>query len=182
VYTVLITPWSSIMRIAALLVRHLPATVLALALAACAPAPIYKTAPQSVTVTPFQAAQSPERYAQGDVVWGGRIVQVINLADHSEVEVLAYPLDGSQRPKANDSGNGRFVAVMSGYVEPLDYPAGSLITVSGKLNGSRAGKVGEANYVFPMVTVGQSHVWTTAELNQGRNNIHFGLGLGVGIH
>ena len=66
--------------------------------------------------------------------------------------------------------------------EPLDYPAGALMTVSGKLNGSRAGQVGQANYVFPLVTAAQSHVWTTEELNKGRNNVHFGLGVGVGIH
>ena len=153
-----------------------------LALAACAPAPIYKPVPGAVIVTPMQVSQTPERYPSGDVIWGGRIVQVTNLSDHSEVEVLAYPLDGSQRPKANDSGNGRFIVAMSGYVEPLDYPSGSLITVSGRLNGSRAGKVGEANYVFPLISATQSHGWTQKELQQGRSNVSFGLGLGVGIH
>lgn len=153
-----------------------------LALAACAPAPIYKPVPGMLIVTPMQVSQTPERYPGGDVIWGGRIVQVANLADHSEVEVLAYPLDSSQRPKPNDSGNGRFIVAMPGYVEPLDYPSGSLITVDGKLGGSRAGKVGEANYVFPLVNATQSHVWTRKELEQGRNNVSFGLGVGVGIH
>lgn len=170
------------MRLAARTARPLLVPLLALLMVACAPAPIYKNTAQALAVTPFQVAQSPERYAQGQVIWGGRIVQVVNLTDHSEVELLAYPLDSSQRPKASDSGNGRFIAVMPGYVEPLDYPAGSLMTVSGSLKGSRAGKVGEASYVFPLVSVAQSHVWTPAELNQGRNNVHFGLGLGIGIH
>lgn len=154
---------------------------LALALSACAPAPIYKSAGTAITAAPFQVAESPERFANSDVIWGGRIVQVKNFADHSEVEMLAYPLDASQRPKKNDSGNGRFIAILSGYAEPLDYPAGALMTVSGKLSGSRAGKVGEANYVFPLVSVAQSHVWTPEEMTKGRNNIHFGVGLGVGI-
>lgn len=152
-----------------------------LALAACAPAPIYKAAPGAVTAAPFQVAQSPERYTAGQVIWGGRVVGVSNLADHSEIEVLAYPLDSSQRPQANDSGNGRFIAMMPGYVEPLDYPTGALMTVSGQLAGSRAGKVGQASYVFPLVQVNQSHIWTADEMNKGRNNVHFGLGLGVGI-
>lgn len=153
-----------------------------LALAACAPAPIYKPVPGAVIVTPMQVSQTPGRYTSGDVIWGGRIVQVTNLADHSEIEVLAYPLDSSQRPKPNDNGNGRFIVAMPGYVEPLDYPGGSLITISGKLNGTRAGKVGEANYIFPLVSAAQSHVWTRKELEQGRSNISFGLGVGVGIH
>jgi outer membrane lipoprotein len=152
-----------------------------LMLAACAPAPIYKTTGAAVTAAPFQVAQSPENFSNSEVIWGGRIVQVKVFSDHSEIELLAYPLDASQRPKANDSGNGRFIAVMPGYVEPLDYPSGALMTVDGKLNGSRAGKVGEADYVFPLVTVAQSHVWTADEMNKGRNNVRFGLGLGVGI-
>ncbi|WP_426689297.1 Slp family lipoprotein [Rhodanobacter ginsengiterrae] len=168
-------------RPAFLLTRFaMPAALLLLA--ACAPAPIYKTTTGAVTAAPFQVAQTPEKFTGNQVVWGGRIVQVKVFADHSEIEVLAYPLDASQRPKANDSGNGRFVAVMPGYVEPLDYPSGALMTVNGKLSGSRAGKVGEADYVFPLVSVAQSHVWTTEEMNKGRNNVHFGLGVGVGIH
>ena len=153
----------------------------ALALAACAPAPIYKPVAGAVIVTPMQVSQTPERYPSGDVIWGGRIVKVTNLSDHSEVEVLAYPLDNSQRPKPNDSGNGRFIVAMPGYVEPMAYRSGSLITVSGKLNGSRAGTVGEARYVFPLVNGTQSHVWTQKELEQGRNNVSFGLGVGVGV-
>jgi outer membrane lipoprotein len=151
-------------------------------LAACAPAPIYKNTTDMVTATPAQVAQTPERYGNSNVVWGGRIVKVSNFSDHSEVELLAYPLDSSQRPKANDSGNGRFIAVMRGYVEPIDYPPGALMTVSGKLTGSRAGQVGEASYVYPLISVTQSHVWTAAEMGKGRNNFRFGLGVGVGIH
>ncbi|WP_266170097.1 Slp family lipoprotein [Dyella subtropica] len=156
----------------------LPASLLWLA--ACAPAPIYK-ATGTIAAAPFNVAEAPERYTNADVLWGGRIVAVRNLTDRSEIEVLAYPLDGSQRPKANDSGIGRFIAVMPGYVEPLDYPAGALMTLTGRLTGNRAGKVGEANYVFPLVGVGQSHVWTASEMNGGKNNVHFGVGLGVGI-
>ncbi|MBB6189101.1 Slp family lipoprotein [Rhodanobacter sp. MP7CTX1] len=169
------------MRIATCSLRHLFCPLLALVLVACAPAPIYKNAPNAITAPPALVAQSPERYPGGDVIWGGRIVQVTTFANHSEIELLAYPLDSSQRPQLNDIGNGRFIAVMPGYVEPLDYPAGALMTMSGKLNGTRVGMVGEANYVFPLVSVAQSHVWTPKEMNAGRNNVQFGVGVGVGI-
>ncbi len=169
------------MRIATRYLRHSFVPLLALMLVACAPEPIYKNVPNAVAAPPSLVAQSPERYAGGDVIWGGRVVQVTTLANHSEIELLAYPLDSSQRPQLNDIGNGRFIAVMPGYVEPLDYPPGALITISGKLNGSRVGAVGEASYVFPLVGVAQSHVWTPKEMNQGRNNVQFGLGVGVGI-
>ena len=167
-------------RYASMLMRFiLPAA--ALTLAACAPAPIYKTSPTTVVATPAQVGQTPERYSSNEVVWGGRIVHVSNFADHSEIELLAYPLDSSQRPRANDNGSGRFIAVLHGYVEPLNYPAGALMTVDGKLNGTRSGKVGEADYLFPLVDVTQSHVWTAEEMDKGRSNVRFGVGVGVGI-
>ena len=150
-------------------------------LTACAPAPLYKTTGPAVAAVPFEVAQTPERFVNREVIWGGRIVQVKNFTDYSEIELLAYPLDSSQRPRANDSGNGRFIAVMSGYVEPLDYPTGALMTISGMLNGSRAGNVGQADYVFPLVRVAQAHVWSAEEMTKGRSNVHFGVGLGVGI-
>jgi outer membrane lipoprotein len=82
-----------------------------------------------------------------------------------------------------DSGGGwgRFVAVMPGYVESFDFPTGALITLAGRVTGSRAGHVGQADYVFPLVSVAQSHVWTASELQAGRSNVSFGLGVGVGI-
>lgn len=167
------------MRISPRSLFVLPSLLSMLALAACAPAPIYKTTSATVAVPASEVAQAPERYLNSEVIWGGRIVGVQNLADRSEVELLAYPLDSSQRPKANDTGNGRFIAVMPGYAEPLDYPAGALMTVRGKLTGTRAGTVGQAPYVFPLVGVAQSHVWTADELRSHKPNISFGLGVGI---
>jgi outer membrane lipoprotein len=169
-------------RLAVVLMRSaLPAGLLALA--ACAPAPIYKPSANTVATAPNIVAQTPERFANADVIWGGRIVEVRNLANRSEIEIVGYPLDSSQRPKADGNGGwGRFIAVMPGYVESFDYPSGALITLTGHVTGSRAGNVGQADYVFPLVGVAQSHVWTQAELESGKSNVSFGLGVGIGIH
>ena len=168
------------MHLAALPLRlALPA--LLLGLAACAPAPIYKATPATLVATPAQVAQTPERYAHAPVIWGGRIVGVKNFPDHSEIEVLAYPLDGSQRPKFSAPGNGRFIATVRGYIEPMNYPAGAPITIDGQLAGTRGGKVGDADYLFPLVELAQSHVWSAEEMRGGHPNVHFGVGLGVGI-
>ncbi|GAB2808829.1 Slp family lipoprotein [Dyella kyungheensis] len=154
-----------------------------LALAACAPAPIYKPSPATVATAPNIVAQSPDRYANADVIWGGTVVQVSNFPDRSEVEIVGYPLDSSQRPKLDNNGGwGRFVAVMPGFVEPFNYPTGALITLSGRITGTRPGNVGQATYVFPTVSVAQSHVWTPAEMEAGKSNVSFGIGVGGVIH
>lgn len=153
-----------------------------LLLAACAPAPIYKTAPGAITAAPAAVAQAPQQYGNGTVIWGGSVVGVHNFPDHTEMEVLAYPLDSSQRPKPNAQGLGRFIAIVPGYLEAFNYPNGALVTVSGQLSGSRSGSVDQAPYTYPLVTVAQSHRWTPDELRQGHPAIHFGVGVGVGIH
>lgn len=168
------------MRLAPLSLRlALPA--LLFGLVACAPAPIYKTTPATIAATPAQVAQTPERYADAQVVWGGRIVGVQNFPDHSEIEVLAYPLDASQRPKFGAGGSGRFIATVRGYVEAMNYPAGAPITVDGRFIGTRGGKVGAADYLFPLVELAQSHVWSAEEMRGGHPNVRFGVGVGVGI-
>ncbi|HKT29110.1 Slp family lipoprotein [Dyella sp.] len=164
------------------IVFRLLAPLALLLLAACAPAPIYKAAPGAVTALPMQVAHAPEQYGNGSVIWGGSVVAVRNFPDHTEMEVLGYPLDSSQRPQPNAQGVGRFIAVFPGYLESFNYPNGRLVTVSGQLGGTRAGSVDQAPYTYPLVTVAQSHLWTQDELRQGHPNISFGVGVGVGIH
>jgi outer membrane lipoprotein len=146
----------------------------------CATQPLYSPAADNVVATPQQVAATPEGY-RGEVIWGGRIIAVNNLADHSEVEVFAYPLDAGQRPQVDDQGGGRFIAVLTGYADPLAYPERGMLTLHGRLDGVRSGRVGEAPYVFPLVRVDAAHVWTEKELRD-RPRVQFGVGIGVGIH
>lgn len=150
-----------------------------LLLAACAPAPIYKAAPGAVNALPMQVAHAPGQYGNGSVIWGGSVVNVRNFPDHTEMEILGYPLDSSQRPQPNAQGIGRFIAVFPGYLESFNYPNGSLVTLTGQLSGTRAGSVDQAAYTYPVVNVAQSHLWTQAELHKGHPNISFGVGVGV---
>ncbi len=162
--------------------RHFIAPfALAALLAACEPAPLYKPDAAAVTAAPSTVATAPANYTGHEVIWGGRIVGVHNFPDHSEIEVLGYPLDSSQRPRFDQPANGRFIALMPGYVESMDYPLGAPMTLLGRIEGTRSGKVGEADYVFPLVAVEQSHRWTPDEMT--RPHVSFGVGVGViGIH
>jgi outer membrane lipoprotein len=150
-----------------------------LLLTACAPPPIYKPDASVIAAVPAQVAATPERYPNAQVIWGGRVVGVRNFADHSEIEMLDYPLDSSQRPRLKEPAAGRFIALMPGYVESMDYPEGTLMTLRGTLEGIRTGKVGDADYVFPLVRVAQSHRWTPQEMEQGHPHFSFGVGVGV---
>lgn len=162
----------------------LPAMALPVALAACAPAPIYKTGPAIVNATPQQVAASPQNFSQAQVIWGGEVIHVQNLADSTRIEVLAYPLDPSQRPRLRQPATGRFLAEVPGFLEPLNFPKGSPITVRGRFTGTQSQPLGQSTYIYPMVVVqpGDLHRWTPEEMRQGHPNISFGVGVGVGVH
>ncbi|TAN07360.1 MAG: Slp family lipoprotein [Rhodanobacteraceae bacterium] len=162
--------------------RALLAIALPVVIAACAPAPIYKADTSAfVTATPQQVATSPQNFHGLQVVWGGSVVSVHNFPHHSEIEILAYPLDSSQRPRMNQPTIGRFIATVPGFVEPMNYPPGSLVTLRGTLDGARNGTVGQADYTFALVHSDAMHRWTPEEMRPGHPNINFGVGLGVGI-
>jgi len=160
--------------------RHLPVFAACIALAACAPAPLYKAGPALVHATPGQVATSPDNFSEVQVVWGGEVIAVNNLANHTRIEVLAYPLDSSQRPRLKEPATGRFIAEVSGFLEPMDYPKGSLVTLRGQVTGSQVEPVGEARYVYPTVSVqdGDLHRWTAEEMRKGHPNISIGVGVG----
>ena len=151
------------------------------ALAACAPPPIYKADASAATVTPQQVAAAPNAYPHAQVIWGGTIIGVNNLADRTDIEILAYPLDSSQRPRLKSEATGRFIAELPGFVEPMNYPDGAPVTVRGQITGTQAGLVDRAAYTYPMVSVrnGDLHLWTPQEMDQGHPHFSFGVGVGV---
>jgi outer membrane lipoprotein len=159
--------------------RFLSVAALAAVIAACAPAPLYKTGASSVNATPQQVATSPANFRNLEVVWGGSVISVHNLADHSEIEILAYPLDSSQRPRLQQPAAGRFIAIVPGFTEPMNFPLGSLVTLRGTLEGARTGEVGQAPYTFALVRSQAMHRWTPEEMRKGHPNISFGVGVGV---
>lgn len=154
--------------------------VLALLLAGCAANPIYPPDWASSTATPRQVATTPEAYGDAQVIWGGKIIHVTNKSGRTEVEILGYPLDKAQKPILGSAAQGRFIAVMPGYVEPLSYPAGGWVTLQGRIKGVRSAYVGKAPYVFPLVDVRAAHVWSR-EAMRDRSNVHFSFGIGVGL-
>jgi outer membrane lipoprotein len=161
-----------------MIARRLAATALATLLAACATQPPIEAASARVEWTPLDAASTP-RSAGQDVLWGGMIVAVENLADSSEIEVLAYPLDRKQRPVLKAPTLGRFIAVLPGYVERFDFPEGRFLTLRGSVAGTREALIDERPYVYPLVAADDVHLWPENFQNAGPR---FSIGIGVGVH
>lgn len=158
---------------------RLPAALALLILAGCASSPkVAENAERGIT--PTQAA-SVEVNTEGKLLqWGGVIVETRNLAEVTELQILAYPLKSNGRPNVTASPSGRFIAQQPGYLESVDYKKGRQVTATGKLTEKRAGQVGEAAYTFPVLRTNELVLWPEQSDREASPRVNFGLGVGSG--
>jgi outer membrane lipoprotein len=91
--------------------------------------------------------------------WGGKIVSVVNKKTVSEIEVVFFPEDRLGKPKTGMPSAGRFKAVVDGFVDPLVFEQGRLITVVGDVSSSITGVIGEQEYVYPTLNAKGYYMW-----------------------
>jgi len=145
----------------------------ALALCACTPAPVLKTAATPLAILPDEAVTQGQRGAA--VVWGGELLEVRNRPEASEMLILAYPLDRGQRPQRGETSRGRFVAVLPGYIERYDFPSGRFITITGTLDDTREELVGEQPHTYAVVKADAWHLWPP-DFDQRHWHVSIGIG------
>lgn len=153
------------------------AVITGLIVAGCAPSPI-SPGDRSVSATgPAHVLDDSSRV--GDtVVWGGEIVAVRNLEDATELAVVSRPLDRGDRPSLRAEGGVRFIAIQSGFLEPVNYAPGRFVTVLGVVRGVENRQVGEYSHAHPVLTVDQLHLWPVNPADW-QPRTRFSLGVGV---
>ncbi|MCU7915465.1 MAG: Slp family lipoprotein [Candidatus Thiodiazotropha sp. (ex Gloverina cf. vestifex)] len=157
----------------------LQAALVFLVLSACSTAPKVAAdadrSPTPAEVTTAATSDSGKR-----LQWGGVIVESRNLADITELQILAYPLKKDGRPDVTASPNGRFLAQHQGYLETVNYAKGRQVTVTGKFSEVRAGEIGDAAYDFPTLTTDELVLWPEASTTKPKPRVNFGFGVGSG--
>lgn len=149
------------------------------ALIACA-TPAFKDASNPVAILPSDVQQSADRYTGSEVIWGGRIISVANREQTTEIEVIGYPLDRDQQPMPDAPTVGRFIIVLPGFVESLNYPAGRHLSVAGMVSGTRLGHVDQHEYLYPLLRAREVNVWPWGFMFDKRPRVS--IGVGVRIH
>ncbi len=87
--------------------------------------------------------------AQGkEVRLGGVIAAIHNEKQRTRIEIVSLPLTSDGRPKIDAKPQGRFVGYADGFIEPLEYRPGRLLTVVGLINGQEQGTVGSLSISF----------------------------------
>ena len=93
------------------------------------------------------------------VRWGGIILNIENHQDTTWLTIMSKPLWDSGRPDDSDTSQGRYIAVISNFLDPEVYRANRKITVIGNILKSETRKVGEFPYQYPVVQVEHHYLW-----------------------
>jgi outer membrane lipoprotein len=144
-------------------------------LTGCASTPIFDTSPVDKALTPQSVIAEPGASLGKTVLWGGIILDTKNLADSTQIELLAYPLSNDQRPLPDNRPLGRFLIRKEGFLDPANYAQGKKLTVLGRVGNSQQGKVGESSYTYPVINAEQLQLWS--EQSESETRFHFGLGI-----
>ena len=116
---------------------------------------------QSVEGAPTlsQVRQQLDDHQSTRVRWGGVILETENKQNSSEVTIIAFPLSSRGEPRVSDNSQGRFVALVDEFLEPLVFSRDREITVTGTVLKSQTGKVGDYDYQYPVIAVEHYYLW-----------------------
>lgn len=146
--------------------------------AACATGPQYSDDEVETGLTAEEVVADPETWLGARVIWGGRILQVHHLEDATQLELVSFPLDRSQRPQIGASPQGRFLVEYPGFLETADYKAGRHLTVLGTVERMREGRIGERRMNYPVVVPEEElYLWREGTTSQPQTRVHFGVGI-----
>ena len=118
-----------------------------------------KVSNSTIVVGPDAGTSTTEINTGKKARWGGKIVSVVNKKDVSEIEVVFFPENKYGKPITSMSSAGRFKAVVEGFVDPLVFEEGRLITVVGEVGEGQTGIIGEQSYLYPTLNAMGYYMW-----------------------
>jgi outer membrane lipoprotein len=142
------------------LILSLSLLVSAVFMSGCSSVPKPLQVDENTSLTSFSTARENTSSEQGNLArWGGVIAKVTNNARNSMLEIVHFPLKSSARPKQGDKTQGRFRVYIDGLLDPIIYKEGRSITALGSVTASEEGKIGEHEYIYPVLKASHIHLW-----------------------
>lgn len=171
---------ASVAPLVAVMKRGLPglaALLIVAGLAGCATPPLAPTSGPAMV----PRAVAVDNLPAGEQLWGGVIVRIDNLQELTRLEVVSYPLR-QQEPQTGRMTDGRFLLEVPGFLDPVDFRTGRRVTARGLVERTEAGRIGEVDYVFPVLVASEVHLWPDPPA-RGRDSgrVQFGIGIGIGL-
>ncbi len=166
--------WNSRRRFRAFLALFLAALFV---LTGCATSPVASPDIQVADIGPAHVlAGQGEKGAR--VVWGGQIVDVRNLAEHTEISMVSYPLDNADRPLTYAEPGVRFLIRQTGFMEPVKFAPGRFLTVLGTVQGIEESRVDAFLLSQPALMAESIHLWPV-DMRRWSERTRFSIGVGI---
>lgn len=121
------------------------------------PVPIPAAPPNNPSLAQVHA--QPGEYRGLGVRWGGTIIEVENREQETVLLIMGRPLDDEGEPQIEGTSQGRFMAKINGFLDPVVYSPGRLVTVAGTVTGAESRKIGSYSYRYPVVAVEDYYLW-----------------------
>lgn len=120
--------------------------------------------------------RDPEANRGMGILIGGIIAGSANTNEGTYLEVVEKPLNRYGRPVDADISRGRFFILYAGYLDPLIYGKGRIITIAGEVRGRKSGVIGSADYQYPLIQSRELHLFK----EDRESPVRFGIGIGIG--
>lgn len=139
---------------------------------------ISKQARSQVTFSDsFKVLQAdPGKYMGETVLLGGKILKTDVTSDSSEITVLELSLSQQGRPIDRAKSGGRYLVRSNQFLDPAIYKKDTLLTVVGKISGEEDRKIGDFDYIYPILEEIEIKLWPPEY--QAAPRFHFGFGIG----
>jgi len=128
----------------------------------CSSVPKPIDVPEGEALTSYEVVSANKNntsFLSSKARWGGKIVKVENKQDVSEIEVVFFPENSFGKPRTGQPSAGRFKAIVEGFVDPIVFEKGRLITVVGEVSAPQTALIGEQAYQYPTLTALGYHMW-----------------------
>ena len=111
--------------------RKLIVGLLAATMIGCAAVPDSLMTDSENPITDVMALSDPSGQDLGQAIrLGGVIAAIDNGEQKTRLEIVAMPIGSDGKPKLGNSTQKRFVAYVDGFLEPMEYHPGRLISVA----------------------------------------------------
>ncbi|MCU1797852.1 Slp family lipoprotein [Pectobacterium polaris] len=105
---------------------------------------------------------APQIYVGQESRFGGRVVSIRNEANKTRLEIASMPLDSGAKPLLDMPSEGRFIAYVSRFLEPVDFKD-QLVTVVGPIVGTEQGAIGDKPYRYVVIDAQGYKRWNVVQ-------------------
>ena len=111
-----------------------------------------------------QLKENPDRYVGSYALLGGAIASVSNTKQMGQLEVVQFQLDSDNMPAGSYNSGGRFLAQTDGFLDPLVYKPGRLVTIVGEVKGHKTMPLDQIEYDYPIIAIREIYLWRPVDV------------------